>query len=179
MSEFCRMLARRTGIPGDRAALIRTASLLHDVGKLGIPDRILAKPAKLEAAEWDEMKKHTTLGHRLLKGSSSELMELAATIALTHHERFDGSGYPLGLSGDEIPVEGRIAAVCDVFDALTTSRPYRRRAHSIDEAFGVMRAERGRAFDPAILDIFFSSRDEVKEIRSRYPDRNGTVLSAA
>jgi putative two-component system response regulator len=177
MSEFCRMLARRVGIAPDRAALIRTASLLHDIGKLGIPDRILAKPGRLADDEWDEMKRHTLLGHRLLSGSSSELVELAATIALTHHERVDGSGYPSGFSGDDIPIEGRIAAVCDVFDALTSPRPYRERPFTVEEAMGIMRAERGRAFDAPVLDIFFSALDDVKRIRARYAD-NGNLVAA-
>jgi putative two-component system response regulator len=178
MSEFCRMLARRVGIAAHRAALIRTASLLHDIGKLGIPDRILSKPGSLESGEWEEMKSHTTLGHQLLSGSTSELVELAATIALTHHERVDGTGYPNGLSGEEIPMEGRIAAVCDVFDALTTSRPYRERPYTFDEAAAVMRAERSGAFDAPILDIFLSSLDEVKRISARYAE-NGNLVTAA
>jgi putative two-component system response regulator len=178
MSELCRMLARRVGIAAGRAALIRTASLLHDIGKLGIPDRILSKPDSLESDEWEEMKTHTTLGHRLLSGSSSELVELAATIALTHHERVDGTGYPSGLSGEEIPIEGRIAAVCDVFDALTSSRPYRERPFTVDEAAAVMRADRGGAFDAPILDIFLSSLDEVKRISARYAE-NGNLVTAA
>jgi putative two-component system response regulator len=178
MSAYCRMLARRLGIPGPRAALIQTASLLHDIGKLGIPDRILSKPAKLSDDERREMQQHTTLGHKLLSGSSSEIVELAATIALTHHERVDGAGYPKRLRGEEIPVEGRIAAVCDVFDALTTPRPYRARPFSFEEAIAIMRAERGRAFDPEILDTFLDSIDEVKRIRSQHSD-NGNVLTAA
>lgn len=178
MSAYCRMLALRLGIPAPRAALIQTASLLHDIGKLGIPDRILSKPGRLTAEERREMQKHTTLGHKLLSGSTSELVELAATIALTHHERVDGAGYPRNLRGEEIPVEGRIAAVCDVFDALTSPRPYRARAFSFDEAIEIMRAERGRAFDPVILDTFLDSLGEVKRIRSRH-SHNGSVLSAA
>jgi putative two-component system response regulator len=178
MSELCRMLAGRVGLAAQRAALIRTASLLHDIGKLGIPDRILAKPDSLEGDEWEEMKTHTTLGHRLLSGSHSELVELAATIALTHHERVDGTGYPSGLSGAEIPIEGRIAAVCDVFDALTSPRPYRERAFTVDEAAAVMRAERGGAFDAPILDIFLSSLDEVERISARYA-QNGNLVTAA
>lgn len=177
MSAYCRLLARRLGIAGPRAALIQTASLLHDIGKLGIPDRLVAKPGKLSADEWREMQAHTTLGYKLLAGSSSELVELAASIALTHHERVDGGGYPRGLRDGEIPLEGRIAAVCDVFDALTSSRPYRARAFSFDEAVEIMRAERGRAFDAEILDTFLDSLDEVKRIRSAHAD-NG-VLSAA
>ena len=178
MSAYCRMLAHRLGIAGPRAALVQTASLLHDIGKLGIPDRILSKPAKLTDEERREMQRHTTLGHELLAGSSSELVELAATIALTHHERVDGGGYPHHLRGDEIPVEGRIAAVCDVFDALTTRRPYRTRAFSFGEALTIMRAERGRAFDPGILDTFLGSLDEVRRIRSQHSD-HGNILSAA
>jgi putative two-component system response regulator len=178
MSAYCRMLALRLGIPGPRAALIQTASLLHDIGKLGIPDRILSKPAKLSEEERREMEQHTTLGHKLLSGSSSELVELAATIALTHHERVDGAGYPRNLNGEEIPVEGRIAAVCDVFDALTSSRPYRARPFTFEEAIEIMRHERGGAFDPEILDTFLDSLDEVRQIRSRHAD-NGNVLSAA
>jgi putative two-component system response regulator len=177
MSAYCRMLALRLGLPGPQAALLRTASLLHDIGKLGIPDRILAKPAKLTDEERREMQEHTTLGHQLLSGSSSELVELAATIALTHHERVDGRGYPRGLNNAEIPLEGRIAAVCDVFDALTSARPYRPRAFTIEEAVAIMHAERGAAFDPEILDTFLDSLDEVKQIRATYRD-NG-VLSAA
>jgi putative two-component system response regulator len=177
MSAYCRMLSQRLGIPGPRAALIQTASLLHDIGKLGIPDRILSKPAKLTDEERREMEAHTTLGHRLLAGSSSELVELAATIALTHHERVDGRGYPNGLSDGEIPLEGRVAAVCDVFDALTSSRPYRRRAFSFDEAIAIMRAQAGGAFDDEMLDAFLGSLDEVKRIRSTYADKS--VLSAA
>jgi putative two-component system response regulator len=177
MSAYCRMLAARLGIPGPRAAVIQTASLLHDIGKLGIPDRILSKPGKLTEEERREMQAHTTLGHRLLSGSSSELVELAAIIALTHHERVDGKGYPHNLRGDEIPVEGKIAAVCDVFDALTSPRPYRAREFSFEEAVAIMRAERGAAFDPEILDPFLGSLDEVKRIRSTHAD-NG-VLSAA
>jgi putative two-component system response regulator len=177
MSAYCRMLAQRLGIPGPRAALIQTASLLHDIGKLGIPDRILSKPAKLTDEERREMEAHTTLGHKLLAGSSSELVELAATIALTHHERVDGRGYPNGLSDGEIPLEGRVAAVCDVFDALTSSRPYRRRAFSFDEAIAIMRAQAGGAFDDEMLDAFLGSLDEVKRIRATYADKS--VLSAA
>jgi putative two-component system response regulator len=178
MSAYCRMLAQRVGIAGPRAALIQTASLLHDIGKLGIPDRILRKTGRLTQDERQEMQTHTTLGHKLLSGSSSELVELAATVALTHHERVDGRGYPHNLRGEEIPVEGRIAAVCDVFDALTSPRPYRARPFEFEEAVEIMRAERGGAFDPKILDAFLESLDDVKQIRSRYRD-NGSVLSAA
>jgi putative two-component system response regulator len=177
MAACCRLLACELGMAGPRASLVQTASLLHDIGKLGIPDRILAKPGKLTEEERQEMQTHTTLGHELLSGSSSELVELAATIALTHHERVDGQGYPHGLLDGEIPLEGRIAAVCDVFDALTSSRPYRSRAFSVDEAVAIMRAERGGAFDPDVLDTFCDSLDQVERIRRVYSDSG--VLSAA
>jgi putative two-component system response regulator len=157
MSAGCRMLALRLGVSAPRAALIEAASLLHDVGKLGIPDWILSKCGPLSQEERRQVQSHTTLGHRLLAGSSSELLELAATIALTHHERIDGRGYPQKLRGDEIPIEGRIAAVCDVFDALTSSRPYRTRPFTCNEATEIMSAERGGAFDPDVLDAFFGS----------------------
>ncbi len=178
MAAFCRMIALRLGLPPDRCSLIRTASLLHDVGKLGIPDRILVKPGPLSEGERAEIEEHTTLGHRILRGSTSELIQLAAEIALSHHERFDGTGYPQGLSGEEIPLEGRIAAVCDVFDALTSSRPYRPRAFTQDEAVELLRYERGKAFDPEILDAFLGALDDVDRIQARYADPNGARTAA-
>jgi putative two-component system response regulator len=178
MAAFCRMIALQLGLPPDRCSLIRTASLLHDIGKLGIPDRILVKPGPLTDDERTEIQEHTTLGHRILRGSTSELIQLAAEIALSHHERFDGDGYPQGLRGDDIPLEGRIAAVCDVFDALTTSRPYRSDAFTQDEAVDLLRSERGRAFDPEVVDAFLGALDEVKRIQSRYADADGARTAA-
>lgn len=164
MATYCRMIALRLGLPPERCSLIRTASLLHDIGKLGVPDKILVKPGPLTVEERSEVEKHTTYGHRILRGSTSELVQLAAVIAVSHHERFDGAGYPWGLSGEEIPIEGRIAAVCDVFDALTTSRPYRARAFTHEEAVGLIRGERGKAFDPVVADTFLDALDEVTRI---------------
>jgi putative two-component system response regulator len=178
MSTYCRLLAERLGVGAERAGVVRTASLLHDVGKLVIPNSLLEKPGRLTDDEWREMQRHTTIGHELLAGFGSGLIELAATIALTHHERFDGGGYPDGRAGDEIPLEGRIAAVCDVFDALTCQRPYRVRAFSLEEALSFMRSERGKAFDPEILDAFVGSFEDVKGIRAQFADLDG-VLSAA
>jgi putative two-component system response regulator len=171
MSELCGLLARRVGFPERQAELVRLASRLHDIGKVAIPDRILGKREQLDADEWEEMKTHTTVGHRLLADSGSEFLELAATIALTHHERVDGTGYPNRLYGAEIPIEGRIAAVCDVFDALTNPRPYRVRPFTVAEAVSIMRAQRGRAFDVGLLDMFFGALDEVRRIRARYAAR--------
>jgi putative two-component system response regulator len=177
MAAFCRLIALRLGLPPNRCSLIRTASLLHDIGKLGIPDRILVKPGPLTDDERAEIQEHTTLGHRILRGSTSELIRLAAEIALSHHERFDGTGYPRGLIGEEIPLEGRIAAVCDVFDALTTSRPYRPRAFTQEEALELLRSERGKAFDPQVVDAFLGALGEVDRIQSRYADNHARTAA--
>lgn len=178
MAAFCRMIALRLGLPPERCSLIRTASLLHDIGKVGVPDRILVKPGPLTHEERAEIQEHTRVGHKILNGSTSELIQLAAEIALSHHERYDGEGYPHGLRGKDIPLEGRIAAVCDVFDALTTSRPYRPHPFTQAAAVALLRSESGKAFDPEIVDTFVGALSEVGQIRARYADTNG-VLSAA
>jgi cyclic di-GMP phosphodiesterase len=151
MSVYCGQLAAELGFDRGACDLIRLASPVHDVGKIAIPDGILLKPGPLSEEEHQVMRRHTVIGHRILSGSQSELLQLAATIALTHHERVDGQGYPQGLCGDAIPLEGRIAAVADVFDALTSDRVYRP-AMSVDETLRTMRAERGRQFDARVLD---------------------------
>lgn len=178
MAALCRMIALRLGLPSERSTLIRTASQLHDVGKLGIPDRILTKPGPLSPDERLEIEEHTTLGHRILDGSTSEVIQLAATIALSHHERWDGEGYPRRLAGEAIPLEGRIAAVCDVFDALTSSRPYRTEPYARAEAVEMIGAERSRAFDPQVVDAFLGALDQVVWIQARYRDRNGALIPA-
>jgi putative two-component system response regulator len=164
MSRYCALLASKMGLADGRIDLIRVASPMHDVGKIAIPDSILLKPGSLTPDERRVMERHTEIGYQILSGSRAELLRLAADLAWTHHERFDGSGYPRGLSGEEIPLEGRIAAVADVFDALTTDRVYRK-ALSVDEAVGMMGAERGRHFDPEILDLFLASLEDVDSIR--------------
>lgn len=181
MAEYCQMLALRLGLPPARCSLLRAASQLHDIGKVGIPDRILVKPGPLTEDERSEIELHTTLGHRILRGSNSEVIQLAAQIALTHHERFDGDGYPRGVSGKEIPIEGRIAAVCDVFDALTSTRPYRPHAFTQREAIELLREERGKAFDPEVVDAFVDALDEVSRIQSRFvdPTNGNRTLTAA
>jgi putative two-component system response regulator len=161
MSRYCAVLARRAGLDPE---LLRIASPLHDVGKVAVPDRILLKPGPLTADERLEMERHTEVGYQILAGSGSALLELAATIALTHQEKYDGSGYPRGLAGDEIPLEGRIAAIADVFDALTSDRVYRS-AFTVQDAIGIMKAESGDHFDPELLDLFLGSLDEVLVIR--------------
>jgi putative two-component system response regulator len=164
MSRYCALLAGKVGLEGARVDLIRVASPMHDVGKIAIPDSILLKPGTLTSEERRVMERHTEIGYKILSGSQAELLRLAADLAWTHHERHDGSGYPRGLRGDEIPLEGRIAAVADVFDALTTDRVYRQ-ALPVEEAVELMLTERGRHFQPEILDLFLESLDEVETIR--------------
>lgn len=153
VGEISVTIAERLGLPQEQIDLIRLAAPLHDIGKIAMPDSVLGKRGKLTAEEFEQMKTHTTIGAKMLTGSSYELLVMAEQIALTHHERWDGSGYPAGLAGEAIPIEGRIVAVADVFDALTHTRPYKlawRVADAVDE----MLAESGVHFDPAVLDAF-------------------------
>jgi CHASE2 domain-containing sensor protein len=155
MSTLCGRLALAAGLGAEEAEAIRRASAVHDVGKIGVPDAILRKPGALDDAEWEVMKAHTTVGADMLAGSRSPLVRLAETIALTHHERWDGTGYPAGLAGEEIPLVGRICAICDTFDALVSERPYKPAwppAMARDE----IRAQRGRQFDPRLVDLFLA-----------------------
>jgi putative two-component system response regulator len=150
---------------------------MHDVGKVALADHILLRPGALTAEERLEMERHTLIGHKILSGSGSALLELGATIALTHHEKWDGTGYPHQLAGNAIPLEGQVAAVADVFDALTSHRPYRR-AFPIDKAVEIMRGERGRHFDPRLVDLFLENVDEVTELRERYTPAPATASRA-
>jgi putative two-component system response regulator len=164
MSRYCALIGERLDLPRERVELIRIASPMHDVGKIGIPDNILLKPSTLTLQERKVMQRHTVIGHTILSGSEAELLTLAAMLAWTHHERFDGQGYPRGIAGEEIPLEGRIAAVADVFDALTSDRIYRP-AFSVDEAVAMMNRERGAHFDPPVLDCFLDAMERVLQIR--------------
>jgi putative two-component system response regulator len=164
MSLYCALLARLAGLDADRAEAIRIASPMHDVGKIGIPDRILLKPRRLTEDERKVMEAHTEMGYRILAGSGVELLDLAAMMALTHHERIDGLGYPTGAAGSAIPIEGRICAIADVFDALTSDRVYRS-AFRPDEARSLMSEGRGTQFDAELLDLFFAAFDDVLAIR--------------
>jgi excisionase family DNA binding protein len=167
MSHYCALLAGSFGFDPD---LIRVASRLHDVGKIAIPDAILLKPGPFTADERGEMEHHAELGHRLLQGSSVAVLKQAATIAWTHHEHFDGNGYPRGLVGEEIPLIGRIACVADVFDALTTDRVYRS-AISTEDATALLIAQRGIHFDPRVVDAFLAVADEVNAIFVRFAEK--------
>ncbi len=153
MGRLCERLAREVGLNMIEADLLRHASALHDVGKVGIPDHILLKPAKLDPIEWAQMQTHTTIGASILSGSKSALVQLAEEIARSHHERWDGSGYPQGLKGDEIPLAARICAVCDVFDALLSPRPYKD-AWPLAEVIRELAALRGNHLDPSLVDAF-------------------------
>jgi putative two-component system response regulator len=169
VSQYCSLLAERLNLDDERSELLRLASPLHDIGKIAIPDRILLKPAQLTADERRLMETHAEIGHRMLAGSGQELLELAAVIAWTHHEHYDGRGYPHGVSGDEIPLVGRIVAVADVFDALSSNRVYRP-ALPTDETVRVMREGRGTHFDPAVLDALLDSLPAALAIRDEWPD---------
>ena len=163
MSATCEVIARRLGLPPERCELIRIASPLHDIGKIKVPDRILVTPDPLTPEDWEIVREHPETGYKMLAGSGQELLELAATIALTHHERVDGSGYPHGLRGDEIPIEGRIAAVADVFDALTIDRVYQP-ARPVEEAMQILEAGRDTHFASDVLDALYASLAEDAEV---------------
>jgi putative two-component system response regulator len=169
MSHFCRAVAMARECDADFCDLIFQASPMHDIGKIGIPDSILLKPARLDPDEWVIMKTHTTKGAEILSGHNSELVQTAEIIALTHHEKWDGSGYPQGLAREEIPLVGRIVAVCDVFDALTSERPYKK-AWPVEEALQEIRNCSGTAFDPGIVDAFFRALADLFHTQKCFAD---------
>lgn len=169
MSHYSALIADRIGMDPDYCEQIRIASALHDVGKIGVPDHILMKPGPLDADERAIMQRHSEIGHRILAGSAAPVLNLAAEIALTHHERVDGGGYPRGSAGEDIPLEGRIAAIADVFDALTTDKVYRP-AVSMSKAIGIMKEERGKHFDATLLDAFLAERGRILGIKERFAD---------
>jgi HD-GYP domain-containing protein (c-di-GMP phosphodiesterase class II) len=169
MSRTCSLIADRLQFSARDCTSLRIASGMHDIGKIGVPDAVLRKPGPLNAEERAMIERHPEIGHQILTGSSDPVMQLAATIALTHHERVDGRGYPRGLTGDRIPLPGRIAAVADVFDALTQNRVYRP-ALSIDAALSIMREGVGSHFDTHVFTAFEAALPKVLEVRRRYPD---------
>jgi len=169
MSSYCEILARKFQMPDYYCRLIRTASSMHDVGKIGIPDNILLKPGRLTAQEFEIIKKHCEFGYNILVDSNSELLDVAAVIALSHHEKYDGSGYPYGLKGEDIPFEGRIAAVSDVFDALTSDRVYKA-AFPLEKALDIIKESSGKHFDPTVVEVFISSMDEILAIKGKFID---------
>ena len=170
MGHYSELLARLCGLPDGLCRELKIAAPLHDVGKIGISDTILLKPGKLTEEEFDIMKTHCEIGYRILSESTSEILMVGAEIALNHHEKFNGRGYPSGLIGHDIPISGRIGAICDVFDALTTERPYKD-AISPEEAMAIMRDGRGNHFDPDLFDRFSENFHLFVEIRNRFSDK--------
>jgi CHASE2 domain-containing sensor protein len=162
MSLLCERLALAAGMSATEAELLRHASALHDIGKIGIPDRVLLKPDKLDAEEWEIMKSHAELGANMLADSRTELLQVAEVVARTHHERWDGTGYPAGLAGEEIPLVGRICTIADVFDAFTSARPYKK-AWTVAEALAEIRRQSGRQFDPRMVEAFLGLFPEEAE----------------
>lgn len=169
MAHYSQLIARRLGLDDELCERILVAAPMHDIGKVGTPDHILLKPGRLDDEELEIMRRHARIGHDILTGSVSPMIQMAAEIALTHHEKYDGSGYPDGLVGEAIPLVGRIVAVADVFDALTSPRPYKA-AWELDRAASFLREGRGTHFDPACVDAFFDQWDAVLGIRQRFQD---------
>jgi putative two-component system response regulator len=191
VGRYAEIIAHKLGMGDSMAELIGHAAPLHDMGKLGIPDAILLKPDKLAPDEFEVMQKHslfgkhtfepmshdewrtfrqhTFVGEMIMDVQSSPIVTMAAKIALTHHEKWDGTGYPLGLSGEDIPIAGRITAVADVFDALNSKRPYKP-ALPLDKCFAIIREGSGTHFDPKVVEAFLASREAILEIRMMYAD---------
>lgn len=174
MSHICAVLARGVGWSETQCDLILNASPMHDIGKIAIPDAILLKPGRLEPDEWEIMKTHTSIGAKLLDGDDSDLMCMARDIALGHHEKWDGSGYPGGLAGDDIPQAARIAALADAFDALSSVRPYKK-SWSVDSIVNLITENRAKHFDPVLVDVLIEQLPEVLAIRDRYSEPSQKV----
>jgi putative two-component system response regulator len=176
MSNYCSIIARVLHLPPGEVELLLHASPMHDVGKIGIPDLILLKPGKLTPEKWTIMKEHTIIGGSILREAEDDLIKTGEIIALSHHEKWDGSGYPKGMKGEDIPLIGRITAVADVFDALTSERPYKK-AFSNEKAYGILREGRGTQFDPKVLDAFFERLDDVVEIQEKCHNAGEAALT--
>ncbi len=169
MSRYSQLLALEHGLSEEQARAILNASPMHDIGKIGIPDSVLLKPGKLNEGEWRIMQSHVSIGGEILSGHPSELMESAQRIALHHHEKWDGSGYPAGLKGEEISIEGRICAIADVFDALLSERPYKK-PWPIDKALNLIEEESGKHFDPQLAPLMKKILPEVLKIKAQFSD---------
>lgn len=176
MAAYSQHVAKHLGLSEADQELLLKAAPMHDVGKVGTPDHILLKPGKLEPEEFEIMKQHSAIGHEILKGSLSMLLQTAAEIAISHHEKFDGSGYPNGLAGEQIPLFGRITAVADVFDALTSERPYKK-AWEVERAKALIAETSGQHFDPKCVEAFFQDWENVLKIKDTYQDAFETVSS--
>jgi two-component system, response regulator RpfG len=169
MAKYSRLIAEEMGLNQERCELIEYAAPMHDIGKIGIPDYILLKPGKLTLEEFEIMKKHPMIGFQILQHSPSKFLSMGSEIALGHHEKFDGSGYPLGAKADKIPLEARIVAVADVYDALTSERPYKK-AWSPDDALNYLTSNKGTHFDPECVDAFISQFRKITLIQQQLQD---------
>lgn len=167
MADYSAVLARAVGWSEEKVETLRLAAPMHDTGKIGIPDSILKAPRKLTTEEWELMKQHPIIGANILGKSQAPLFQLAAEISLGHHEKWNGSGYPNELKGDEIPLSARIVAIADVFDALTMERPYKK-AWTIEEAYQFMRENAGIHFDPELVERFISQDEEIKAVQQKW-----------
>lgn len=177
MSYYAKLIAQAAGFSAEHAELLLNAAPMHDIGKIGIPDKILRKPGKLDAEEWEVMQRHTTMGAEILGAQPSELLQMAKMIALTHHEKWNGKGYPEGLAGEVIPIESRIVAIADVFDALTNERPYKK-AWSVEDAVALIKRESGEHFDPMLVDAFLKALPGILEIKDQYAEsRSRSILT--
>ena len=165
MSRYCAKVAEKLNFSKEEVEHIRFATPMHDVGKIGIPDRIILKNGRLTRKEFEIVKKHTIIGAEILQNSKALILKLARDIALYHHEKWDGTGYPEGLKGEAIPVHARIVALCDIFDALTSKRPYKS-SYPVDVSCEIIKKGKGTHFDPALTDIFLSSIDELVSIKN-------------
>ena len=172
MSKIAVLLGEALGMNSDDCELLLHAAPMHDIGKIGIPDQILLKPGKLDVQEWEIMKTHANIGCEILSGDESELMIMAREIAVSHHEKWDGSGYPNNLTGDDIPLVGRISALADVFDALTSDRPYKK-AWPLESAIEYIVDQKGKHFDPKVVDAFLDNMSEVMQIIEKYAEPVG------
>ena len=174
MSYYAAAIAQKMGLKNKTVETLLYAACMHDVGKIGIPDCIMLKQGKLDEKEWEIMKRHTTIGADILAGSDIGVVKMGRIIALTHHEKWDGSGYPDGLKARDIPLVGRIVAVADVFDALTSERPYKE-AYSVEKSNRIIIEGKGVHFDPEVVDAFLSIQDTILEIKSRYKEKDGEL----
>ncbi|MBT4090985.1 HD domain-containing phosphohydrolase [Desulfobacula sp.] len=175
MSNYSSVVAHQMGLTRDEVDTILYAAPMHDAGKIGIPDKVLLKPGKLDPGEWEIMKQHTTIGGKILSNSDSEFIKLAEVIALTHHEKWDGSGYPRGLKGAAIPLAGRITAIADVFDALMSKRPYKE-PFSLEKSFAIIREGQGSHFDPEVVEAFFAVEKEILLIKETFRDKEPSLF---
>ena len=170
-------LGVKMGLPREAIQSLRHSAPMHDLGKIGIPDSILRKPTRLTQEEFEVMKTHTTIGAKILENSQNPIFQMAHDIALSHHERWDGGGYPNGLTGEEIPLMGRIVGLIDAFDAMTSNRAYRA-ARSVEESCAIIEDERGKQFDPGLVEVFLHNIDRILDIRSRMNSSKRLASSA-